>query len=677
MSAPETFAARAALVTVYGIPVIPLESQSKRAVLKDWQNRATADPDQTAKWNKQNPNSNCGAVARKGEFWMLDVDDPNFFDQLKKETGHSLDKLDTLVVKSSGEKRHFYLKHNSRSEAMGNFSEYTEVGEVFSARCLNQYVVSAGSIHPITKQQYEIVSEPTFGEIPEAPSWLLDYLEPLSKKSKGAERIEKVTDTIPEHARNNTLTSIAGAMRRRGLSKAAILFALRETNRERCSPPLPEHDLEVVAKSVSKYEPAKNETGRTQIPFAESGGSPPTNDHVEESWSEIISVRASDVVPTPIEFLWEPYLQQDALNAFYGNPSVGKGNTGIDILARLTTARPFPTESTTDRKPMDVVILAAEENVESTLVPRLMSAGADLHRVRIIRSIRFHGKHDKISDRLITFQADLSALKADLMNHPEDRFLLIDPITNYVGDINFNQDGEVRPVLTLLVQLAEEMKITILMVGHFNKNSGVASALDKPGGGRAWTAVPRAVWGFFRRPENKNQRLMVNLKLNNAKESETGLIFTISERVIGTKPNGKPWGASCVEWGGTTDSSADEIVASEHPEARRDSKGVDFLTHALKDRARQASEVYSEAATEGVSDSTLKRACGGIGVLKFKTTTGCWFWQHPSDPTPIPDAARELNAEAQCRRVQHAQGGQSETSLCQCGSGPLPLTNIK
>jgi hypothetical protein len=82
-------------------------------------------------------------------------------------------------------------------------------------------------------------------------------------------------------------------------------------------------------------------------------------------------------------------------------------------------------------------------------------------------------------------------------------------------------------VLTMLVQLAEELKITILIVGHFNKNSNVATALDKPGGCRAWTAVPRSVWGFFRQADDRQQRVMVNLKLNNAKEVETGLLFTI------------------------------------------------------------------------------------------------------------------------------------------------------
>jgi hypothetical protein len=244
----------------------------------------------------------------------------------------------------------------------------------------------------------------------------------------------------------------------------------------------------------------------------------------------------------------------------------------------------------------------------------------------------------------------MAAVRADLLLHPEEKYLFIDPITNYVGDINFNQDGEVRPVLTRLVQLADELHITITIVGHFNKNTNVASALDKPGGCRAWVAVPRSCWGFFRHPDNKQQRMMINLKVNNAKETDTGLLFTIGERVIGTKPNGKSWVMPYIEWGGTTDTSADEIVASEHPEARRDSKGDKFLTTALKDGVRKAPEMYREADREKISLSTLNRACGTLGILKFKMHDG-WFWQHPSDRTPIPTGAQEMNKEA---RVRHA-----------------------
>jgi hypothetical protein len=361
----------------------------------------------------------------------------------------------------------------------------------------------------------------------------------------------------------------------------------------------------------------------------------------------VVSVRASEVTPSPIDFLWAPYLQRNALNAYYGNPSVGKGNVGIDNIACLTTGRPFPTETTTTRDPMNVVMMAAEEGISDTIVPRLMSAKADLDRVRIIQSVRMHKNGDKIDDRLVTFQSDIAYIREDM--RPDEKFLFIDPITNYVGDVNFNQDGEVRPVLTTLAQLAEELQITVLMVGHFNKNSSVSSAMDKASGARAWTAVPRNVWGFFRDIDDRENRYMTNLKMNNAKESETSLLFQIDEHEIGTKPNGKPWMMPFVVWGEKSDKTAEEMIAAERPEARRDNKGVVFVNSAIRSAPRKADEIYKEADDKGISEPTIKRACNTIGVIKYKTGDG-WFWQHPADKTPIPATAISWNDEAKQRR---------------------------
>ncbi len=63
-------------------------------------------------------------------------------------------------------------------------------------------------------------------------------------------------ERIPAGARNKTLTSLAGSMRRRGMSHAAIVAALLEENDARCDPPLPETEVRKVAESVSRYAPA-------------------------------------------------------------------------------------------------------------------------------------------------------------------------------------------------------------------------------------------------------------------------------------------------------------------------------------------------------------------------------------------------------------------------------------
>ena len=250
----KTFADRAAAVTKYGFPVIPLKPRTKIAFLDGWENLATTDETQIGKWNKKNPNFNCAAVGTDEHGWIWDVDDSCVFERLNKDTGHSTDELDTLIVKSSGEKRHFYFKHDDCSRFMGNRDCDIDGKEAFSIRAHNKYVVAAGSIHPETGEPYEIVHEPLFGEIPLAPPWLTDWIMKQTSRSVGS--VNSIAEIIPDGSRNKTLASLAGTMRRRGVCEAAILDFLRATNQHQCVPPLDDAEVSAIARSVAKYAPA-------------------------------------------------------------------------------------------------------------------------------------------------------------------------------------------------------------------------------------------------------------------------------------------------------------------------------------------------------------------------------------------------------------------------------------
>lgn len=60
---------------------------------------------------------------------------------------------------------------------------------------------------------------------------------------------------ISDGQRNATLASRAGSMRRAGCTESEILAALFQLNRDRCHPPLPDQEVERVAKSVARYAP--------------------------------------------------------------------------------------------------------------------------------------------------------------------------------------------------------------------------------------------------------------------------------------------------------------------------------------------------------------------------------------------------------------------------------------
>jgi hypothetical protein len=91
-----------------------------------------------------------------------------------------------------------------------------------------------------------------------APAWLLALMAPTAngRPSKATAKILAEGEPIREGGRNTTLTSLAGSMRRRGMSHAAILAALLAENEARCDPPLDDAEVEAIAGSVARYPPA-------------------------------------------------------------------------------------------------------------------------------------------------------------------------------------------------------------------------------------------------------------------------------------------------------------------------------------------------------------------------------------------------------------------------------------
>lgn len=89
---------------------------------------------------------------------------------------------------------------------------------------------------------------------------------------------------LAEGQRNAGLASIAGTLRRKGMSGAAIEAALLAENGARCSPPLPDDEVRTIAASVSRYTPAPaaqegpGEPATVEMPDPIMPGARPTPD---------------------------------------------------------------------------------------------------------------------------------------------------------------------------------------------------------------------------------------------------------------------------------------------------------------------------------------------------------------------------------------------------------------
>lgn len=102
-----------------------------------------------------------------------------------------------------------------------------------------------------------IVVEPSIHASGERYCWL-DESEPWGMTPAIAPAWLGRSSGIAEGGRNDTLTSIAGSMRRRGASVDAITAALLAENK-RCVPPLDESEVRTIARSVGRYAPEEEE----------------------------------------------------------------------------------------------------------------------------------------------------------------------------------------------------------------------------------------------------------------------------------------------------------------------------------------------------------------------------------------------------------------------------------
>ena len=206
---------------------------------------ASTDPEQIKAWWERWPEANIGVRAGNiSGILILDVDGEEGVEFIKTKDADLINESLPIVKTGSGEGNHLYFKPFG-----DNIPPRVRIAPGIDIRGDGSYGILPPSDH-ISGGVYEWVTSPE-SVIPETPTWLKQLLT-QDKPSTGK---TQVRDSIPEGQRNSTLTSIAGTLRRRGLSYDEILAALNQVNMNRCVPPLSTREVESIAKSISRYDP--------------------------------------------------------------------------------------------------------------------------------------------------------------------------------------------------------------------------------------------------------------------------------------------------------------------------------------------------------------------------------------------------------------------------------------
>lgn len=225
-----------------GWRIHPCKAKDKVPVLTSWPDKATCDPSIIEQWALTYRECNWGVkTGADAGIWVLDVDGEVGANSLRELTGSHGDLwLKTLTsITSNGQ--HCYFEYPAD---IGIRNSVAKLRPGLDVRGDGGYVVAPPSFHP-SGHRYRWAN-PDATVLP-TPQWLAQLL--ASPTSKQPNTIGK----LYESQRNDGLTRLAGAERRRGMAYEELKVFLLEANSRRCVPPLDERDVLKIAESISRY----------------------------------------------------------------------------------------------------------------------------------------------------------------------------------------------------------------------------------------------------------------------------------------------------------------------------------------------------------------------------------------------------------------------------------------
>lgn len=174
------------------------------------------------------------------------------------------------------------------------------------------------------------------------------------------------------------------------------------------------------------------------------------------------SLAHPDIVLRGRDFLVPGLILTGSLCVLAGGGGAGKSSLCGHIAARVSQGKRVfglgPQDYTGPVPRGNVIWVSREEGVETELLPRLISEGAALERIFVLR------------DGMIDLD-DPDSVRA-LLSARKPKLVILDPLTSYLGG-DENNNKEIRKTLEQLLQITHELQLNTAYIGlvHINKPS--------------------------------------------------------------------------------------------------------------------------------------------------------------------------------------------------------------
>lgn len=311
---------------------------------------------------------------------------------------------------------------------------------------------------------------------------------------------------------------------------------------------------------------------------------------------KLITVRASDLKPEKLQWVWAGRIAAGKLVLIGGPPGLGKSLLTVFIASIISNGGDWPCGEG-QAAVGSAIILSAEDGVRDTIIPRLDAAGANTEKVHIIEA-----KMDGGTRKTFNLKTDVDLLEQYAKQIGDVRVIIVDPISAYMGGKDGNNNVEVREVLEPLAEMANRLGIAVVAITHLNKggSGGGKGALNRFAGSIAFVAAARAAFGVVEDAENPERRLLLQVK-NNLGPACKGLAFRVEQRLIANDI----LAANVFFESEYVSHTADEaLAASENPDRESGFTGeiVEFLEEALAGGPMTVSDLEHAARAAGLLD---------------------------------------------------------------------------
>lgn len=354
-------------------------------------------------------------------------------------------------------------------------------------------------------------------------------------------------------------------------------------------------------------------------------------------------VKAGDVTPETVEWLWGGRIARGTLSMVAGKPDQGKGLFAAHVAAEVSN------DETYRKGGGRVLYSAAEDSFGLMTRPRLEAAGANLENVLLWRfALPRNGV--ELAQLVTGFEWPDDEVGIDL--------IIMDPVNAHLTD-GINRHGDnVRQVTQPLTELIESTKSSVLFVEHANKRPPLSGEpLDAVGGsGSGIPAACRTAFVFGRDPDNEDRRILAKAKFNLgpapkalAFEVDTEDIETVGETPL-LVVDQELAAFDAMRLFAKKESSS---KVGRPPDKR--AAAAEWLTTYLAEAGGpvKSSVVQEDAKQYGMASKTLRRAADDMGVVKAPPGGGrnC-TWDLPDDVKELmgleaaaPDEAGEIAVE--------------------------------